>query len=298
VVTGVEHAAWVRRQAPEIPPRRIIMEEVGRNTAAAVALAAHRILAERGDRIMLVVPSDHHIEPARGFQATVRRAARVVAKTDWLMAIGVPARSAETGFGYIVPSRSEDPRGIARVERFVEKPDAGHAGRLIRGKRALWNSGIFVWRAGRILRELHAFRPDLAGPIDRWARRASKGAWRVPRRVLSRVASVPIDRAVLERSRRLLVARGSFVWSDLGSLGALGELLPKRRSGNAGVGAMLAAGSTGCLAFNEGGLTAFLGVRGIAVIRSGTTVLVCDRGQTQAVRRIVESLVGPLEKYR
>jgi mannose-1-phosphate guanylyltransferase/mannose-6-phosphate isomerase len=298
VVTGSGHVAWVRKQAPEIPPGQVIAEGIGRNTAVSVALAAHWILAHRGDRIMIVLPSDHLIEPARAFRATLARAVRAARETDGLVTIGIPPRGAETGFGYILPLGRDVRPGVRKVGAFVEKPGAAHASRLVRSGKALWNSGIFVCRAGRILAELRSSRPRLQRTVERWARGAGRGAWHVPAGVLSGLRAVPIDRAVLEKSKALFVTRATFRWSDLGSWSAVGELLRGGGAGNAAVGGLIAIESSGCVAVNPEGLTAFLGVRDLVVVRSGGVVLVCHRQRTQAVRRIVGRLGGPLGRFR
>ena len=156
--------------------------------------------------------------------------------------------------------------------------------------RYLWNSGIFVWRAGTILEELRRHSPAVLGPLESWARRRRAGGWTVPARVLRRVPPLPIDRAVLEKSTRTLVMRAPFRWSDLGNWDALGGILAPDRRDNAGIGRVLGVGSSGCLGVNDGGLTVFVGVRDLVAVRSGHSVLVCDRGAAQRVRDAAEIL--------
>jgi len=292
VVAGVEHRAWVRRQAPEVAADRLLLEEVGRNTAATVATAALWIRARSPQGIMVVLPSDHFVTPAGAFRSAIRTAARAAARSGGLVTIGVPARSPDTGFGYIRPSGRLIAPGIRSVSAFVEKPDAARARRMVRSGRYLWNSGIFVWKADAILEELRRHSPEVLGPLESWARRSRGGSWTVPAGVLRRVPSLPIDRAVLEKSARTLVLRAPFRWSDLGNWDALGGILPRDRLGNGGIGRVIAVGSSGCLGVNEGGLTAFVGVHDLVAIRSGHEVLVCHRGAAQRVRDLRERLRG------
>ncbi len=298
VVTGADLAVWVRRQAPEIPRRHLILEGTGRNTAASIALAALWIQAQQGDAVMAVLPSDHWIHPPGAFRSVLRRGIAAARSLGGLLTIGVPARSGDTGFGYIRPGRGAGPRGIRRVERFVEKPGAAMARRMADGGGYLWNSGIFVWRATAILDQLRRHRPGVLRPLAAWARRAPRTTWRVPPEVLRRVSVTPIDRAVLERSADLRVTRGGFRWSDLGNWSALGALLAKDRRGNAGIGRVLSVGASRCLGVNPGGLCAFVGVRDLVVVRSGEVVLVCHSGSAQAVRQAVRGLRGPLRRYQ
>jgi mannose-1-phosphate guanylyltransferase/mannose-6-phosphate isomerase len=297
-VTAASDVAWVRRQTREIPPQHILAEEIGRDTATAVALAAHWLQSRHGDAIMVVLPADHSIRPAVAFRAAMRSAIRAARKTGGLVAIGVPPRSPETGLGYIRPAGREVMPGVRKVESFVEKPAAARAARMVRSGRYLWNSGIFVWKASSILQALERHRPDIATPVGRWARRASRDSWRAPAAVLRRIPRAPIDRAVLERSRELLVIRAPFDWSDVGNWDALGDLLQKDARGNAAIGRILALDASDCLGVNGGGLTVFIGLRDVVAVRSGDVVLVCRRVAVQRLREVVRRLRGPLAAYR
>jgi len=286
VVAGQRHAALVRAQGSRVSPERIILEGEGRNTAASVALAARLVLARGGDGILVVMPSDHWIEPQARFLSTVRAAIREVRQSPVLATIGVPASEPETGFGYILPGEGGTVPGVSQVKGFVEKPDPARARRMVRSGRYLWNSGIFVWRASTILEAIadHApriGRAALAAPM----RRGIDGLV-VPRASMRNIPAEPIDRAVLERSRRLVVARARFNWSDLGNWNAVASLLGGQPWGRTACGETLALESRRCRAINPGGRTVFIGVDDLVVVRSGETLLVCHRNAVQQVRRI------------
>jgi mannose-1-phosphate guanylyltransferase len=293
VVAGAAHRKWVRRQAPEVAADRIVLEEMGRNTAAAVATAALWIRARCPEGVMVVLPSDHFVAPVGVFRSAIRDAARIAARSDALLTIGIPARRPDTGFGYIRPAgRPVAPR-VRRVSEFVEKPAAAAARRMVRSGRYYWNSGIFVWRSASILEELGRHRPDILRPLESWARDRLTGAWTVPASVLRRVPASPIDKAVLERSSRTLVMRAPFRWSDLGNWAALGEILPRDRLKNGGIGRTVAVDSSGCLGINETGLTVFVGVHDLIAVRSGSALLICHREAAQRVRSAARHLPKP-----
>jgi mannose-1-phosphate guanylyltransferase/mannose-6-phosphate isomerase len=292
VVAGREHVRWVRRQAAGIRRDRILAEAIGRNTAASVAIAALWARARFGDAVLVVTPADHWIRPERAFRATVARCRRAARAPGALVTIGVPAVAADPGFGYIRPGGAAGWPGVRRVARFVEKPDPARARRMVAGRRWLWNSGIFVWRARSILEALQRQEPAVVGPLARWAARRRPGGWRVPAAVLRRVPAVPIDRAVLERSRRVLVTPAAFRWSDLGNWSAIADLLEAGAGNGAAVGRTLALGSRGCVAINDGGLTVFVGTRNLVTVRAGATVLVCRREAAQRVRAVGGALAA------
>ena len=296
VVCGQEHAPWVRQQAPGLAAGRILREGEGRNTAASVALAAHWIRARRGDATMVVLPADHWIEPEAAFRRTIRRALRAVRRSDALGIIGVPARSADPGLGWIEAGGRGPLPGVRRVTRFIEKPAPAVARRLFRSRRFLWNSGIFVWRASSILEELARWEPAVERVAAAWARRGTASTL-VPERLMRRMPATPIDRAVLERSKKVLVTRAGFRWSDLGTWGTLAAILERRPVRRSAAGDRVLLGSRRCVGFNPGGLTAFVGVEGIVAVRSEDVVLVCRSDAAQDVRGVAAALRGRLRRY-
>lgn len=297
VVTGSGLVRWVREQAPEIPADRILSEGLGRDTAASVAIAALWMRARFGDAIMVVLPADHSIQPAAAFRTTVRRAIAAARTTRRLVTIGAPARRAEPHLGYIRPGRRVLP-GVREVSEFVEKPSSAWAARMVRSGRYLWNTGIFVWSAGTILAELDRHRRDVLTHLAPWARAATRRRRTVPAAVMRRVPRIPVDRAVLERTRALLVLRASFEWSDVGTWDTYPAVLGTDRAGNSGTGRFLSFGARRCLAVNDAGLTVFVEVSDVAAVRSGDVVLICHRSAASRVRDVVRALRGRLAVYR
>ncbi|MGH9749273.1 MAG: mannose-1-phosphate guanylyltransferase, partial [Candidatus Polarisedimenticolia bacterium] len=277
VVGSASHIRWIRREAPGIPRAQIVAEEVGRNTAPAIALAALRVARADPRAVMIVVPADHHIGPAEGFRRTMRRGVEAVLGREVLLIVGVPPRGPATGFGYLRAGAGGPVTGVRPVASFVEKPGPAAARRMWRSGRYMWNSGIFIWRAATILEELRRLQPALRRHVERWSRDAPHGFWKVPEKVMRRLPSLPIDTAVLERSRRVVCLRAGFRWSDLGSWDAIWEFLGRDTAGNGGCGARVTLGARGCLAMNPDGLTVLAGVRDLVVVRDGDAVLVCAR---------------------
>src|SRR6185295_15477882 len=152
----------------------------------------------------------------------------------------------------------------------------------------------FVGRAAIFLRELGRLAPRVLAPLRRLPV-PSRAPWSIPGRVLSRVPAISVDRAVLERSRDLLIVPATYRWSDLGTWPAIAAARGERLSAQDGV--VLASGSGGCAAFNPGGLTAFVGVQDVVMVREGNVVLVCRRDASQAIRDIVAGLRGGLARH-
>ena len=294
VVTGQSHLGWVRRQAPWIPVGRVIVEGVGRNTAAAVALAAHWIRAPEADGVMVIIPADHWIGPAVAFRGDILRAVAAARRTGALVTVGVRARSPDSGFGYILPVRRGPGHGAVRVRSFVEKPRPAVARRMVGGGEYLWNSGLFAWRADSILAALERCRPGLARAVARAVPSRRRGAWRIAPWAMRRIPAASIDEAVLERSTNLLVVRATFRWSDLGNWNALGAILSPDRHGNRCLGKAITVGAGHCVSVSPAGLIALVGVRDLVVVHDREVVLVCTRRDVQRLREAHGFLRGRL----
>ena len=293
LVCGRDHARVMTR-ASGLPRRQVLVEPRMRNTTAAVALAAERIAALDPDAVMAVLPADHRIPDARAFAAAIRTAARAAAGEGALVTLGVRPSRPETGYGYIrtgAPAGAEH-AGLHRVARFVEKPDRARARRFQRSGRYLWNAGVFIWTARRILEEIESCAPEVhraLGPLRRVRRiRDWPGA---VERAYRRVPSVPVDKAVLERSRQVWCLPVQFHWSDVGTWQSLAEEL-----GVAGSVSRIMEGeavlceSKGNLIRAAGRPVVLLGVEGLAVIDSGDALLVASLESSPAVRDVVSLL--------
>ncbi len=287
----------VRRALEQIDPalaHNRLLEPVGRNTAAAIALAALSVRQRLGgDALLWICPSDHLMQAPDALYAALDAALPPAAAGE-LVTFGITATRPETGYGYIqtgAPMPSAP--GVLRVGRFVEKPERAVAEAMLAAGGHLWNSGMFLFRADRILAELGIHAPSILAAVGR-AFEALKevpgGAFEVPLELYEAVPAQPIDKAVMEHSDRIAVVPCDPGWSDLGSWQALWEQLPKDEAGNAVQGDVLLDGSEDCLVHAESRLVACSGVRGLAVIETDDAVLVADRSRSDAVRHLVTML--------
>ena len=292
VVCGREHAAALRR-ATGLPARRVLVEPLRRNTAMAIGFAATRIAAEDPDAVMAVLPADHRIPDARAFARAIERAARAARDAGALVTLGVRPTRPDTGLGYIQKGSPAGGvhRGLHRVRRFVEKPNAATARRYLRRGGYLWNAGIFVWTAQTLLEEIetHAPRVHRALAPLRGAGRRIPAA--VLRSAYRRAPSEPIDTAVMEKSRRVWTLPVRFRWSDVGTWQSLAEELgvaPGRSRVIDGGDLVDAAG--GNLVWGNGRTIALLGVEGLAVIDTDDALLVVRLDQSPRVREVISEL--------
>ncbi|MEZ5667943.1 MAG: mannose-1-phosphate guanylyltransferase/mannose-6-phosphate isomerase [Alphaproteobacteria bacterium] len=287
VVTGAAHGALVRRQLAEIGvrPLCIIEEPCPRNTAPAIALAAHFLQAARPGAAMWVMPSDHMIGDVAAL-AVATRVAADAARKGYLATFGVRPASPHTGYGYIRSGSGIDGvTGVVSVAAFLEKPDRARAERFLADGGYYWNSGMFVFAVDRILAEIERYAPEVAGPVTAaWQGRTAKGDTAVPAAAeFDAATAISIDYAVMERTDRAVVAPLDADWSDIGSWAAIWDLGDKDEAGNAIVGRGFVHDSRNCYAHTAKPV-ALVGVDDLIVVESDDAILVCRRDKAELVK--------------
>jgi len=217
-----------------IKARAILLEEAGRNTAPAIALAAMHIARDDPQAVLVTLPSDHYVVDPAAFRQAALLAAEA-ASDGWIVTVGIEPTHPETGFGWIEPGAPlTDGGAVCRVTAFREKPDRKTAGELM-AANCLWNAGVVVLRADTFLEELQTLEPAIYAAV-RTALESGVNDMdfvRVNQKALDRAPSMSIDHAILEKGARVAVVRGAFGWSDLGGYDALYEIEPQDPDGNA-----------------------------------------------------------------
>lgn len=289
VVANAQHVEMIEEQLRDAgaADARLILEPAGRNTAPAIALAA---LALPREAVMLVMPSDHVIEDPAAFRRAVHAALPLV-EQGWLATFGITPTGPETGYGYISRGAEIAP-GVARVDRFVEKPDRATAEAYLAEGSYSWNGGIFLFGAGTFLDALGRHEPAMLSAVKASMDGARRDGDRVYPDAASFTASPSqaVDYAVMERADKVAVVPVEMGWSDVGSWDALHAISDLDVGGNLHQGEVVAIDTAGCLIRSEGPLVAAVGVSDLIVIATPDAVLVLPRGASQEVKRAVEAL--------
>lgn len=282
VVTGAGHRAHVEAQAGGHPGTQVIVEPMARNTAPAIALAAHRLSPEA---IMLVCPSDHHIADVPAFQDAACAAAKL-AEDDWLVSFGIAPTAPETGYGYIRRGAALD--GGFQVERFVEKPDSATAERFLADGHYSWNGGIFVFKAGTFLDELARHRPDMATAVREAVERGHEdgAAFHPDAAAFGAIQGESVDYAVMENTTRAAVVPVAMGWSDIGNWQALRDARAGDENGNRTRGNVELVDCRNVLAETDGPRISVIGLEDIAVVVDGDEVLVTTMAGAQKVGKL------------
>jgi mannose-1-phosphate guanylyltransferase / mannose-6-phosphate isomerase len=267
-----------------------LLEPEGRNTAAAVAAAALWVRATHGEAAtMLISAADHLVTDLDAYAAAVGLA-EAAAQDGFLVTFGIKPNRPETGFGYI---ETDGVGEVAPVKQFVEKPDRATAEHFVQ-RGFLWNSGMFCFTAGHILHELAEHAPEVLGATavcwEKMAADSPADFAELPAQLFSKVPSVSIDVAVMEKSRRVKVVRSDFGWSDIGSWEAVSRLVDADAAGNRASGDTVIIDSRNNFVHAEDRVVATLGVENLMVVDTPDALLVAAKDRAQDVKKVVEAL--------
>lgn len=293
VVARENHRFLVAEQAKAsgVGNATIVLEPEGRNTAPAVAIAAFEARRQRGDDVLLLVlPSDHIIKDTAAFVQAVAVAMQAAAEGK-LVTFGIVPRLPETGYGYI-KAGARAPNGAHVVERFVEKPDLDTARAYLTDGGYFWNSGMFLFQAGRYLNILQSLAPDIAQTTHKAfeASRNEAGVLHLDTETFTACRSDSIDYAVMEKAPEVAMVPLDAGWNDLGSWSSVAQAAAPDTVGNVVEGDVLCVDSQDCFMHSEGRLVAALGVQDHIIIETADAVLVADKSRVQDVKKIVQSL--------
>ena len=286
VVANAAHADIIEAQLNEIGAgaATLLLEPCARNTAPAIALAAHA--CDDPDSLLLVMPSDHVIADVSAFHRAIATAAKLAAD-GWLVTFGIGPTGPETGYGYI-ESGEELGEGARAVTRFVEKPDLENAKAMLAKGGYFWNGGIFLFRAGTLVEALDEHAPDASAAAAKAIASTSRdGNILYPdQAAFAASPSISIDYAVMERAAKVATVPVSMGWSDVGSWDALYDIGSANADGNVLSGNVRTVEAQGNFIRSDGIRVSALGVEGLIIVASGDEILILPRGRSQDVKKV------------
>lgn len=300
-VTNEEQAAAVKKQLPAAARNRVLIEPVGRNTAAAIALAAFHIRhAAKGEALMAVLPADHYIAQPEKYRKIVSAALEAACELGRMVVLGIPPTRPDTGFGYIERTGAALDSGgfdVFDVKRFTEKPAPEVARQYVASGNYHWNAGMFFWRVSTFLDYLHDFLPKTYDALA--TLRPKSGTATVTthlRRIFAKLESISVDYAILEPATRregppcVSMIPADIGWSDIGSWAAVYELLAKQPGENVLAGPGHALDASGNFVYSPNKFVAAIGVRDLVVVETSDALLIIPRDRAQDVGKFVKWL--------
>jgi len=288
--------------APQAASTIYLLEPFGRNTAPAVAVGALCAQARGlGGHVLLVMPADHLIRDQHAFAAAVARASELAA-AGALVTFGITPTHPETGFGYIecgetlLPSEGAAPAAL-RARRFVEKPPLATAREYLKQGHYVWNSGMFAFTADAIIDAFARHAPGVlaaARPVAQsLANATSAQMLEIDPALFAAVPDISIDYAIMERAAEageVVVVRGTFDWSDVGSWQAVAALTVADDDGNRGHGERVAIATRGTYVHAADRIVATVGVENLVIVDTADAVLIAHRDHLQRVKEVVGEL--------
>jgi mannose-1-phosphate guanylyltransferase len=299
-VTNIEQAAAVRREMHGAPPAHILAEPIGRNTAAAIGLAAVHLAHEHGDALMAVLPSDSYVANVAAYRGIMRAALALARTPGNLVVAGVPPTRPETGYGYIERDTAAAPSACATaypVRRFTEKPGLDLAREYVASGKYFWNAGMFFWRVSTFLDNLQRFLPATHAALLELGKAIGTRRYAAAlKRIYPKLENISVDYAVMEPATRPGSASKVFVipaevgWSDIGSWAAVYELLAGKAGPNVSAGPFFSLEGEGNYFWSPSKFVAAIGVRDVVLVETPDAILLCSRERSQDVGKIVKWL--------
>jgi mannose-1-phosphate guanylyltransferase len=300
IITNDDLRPAILRQLPKLPPKQIIAEPAGRNTAPAIGLAAFLLLRQDPDAVLGLFPSDHVIADPDQYRATLAKGMEIAAAGENVVVLGIRPTRPETGYGYVEAGAAG--QGLLHVRRFTEKPDLAIAQQFLQAGNFFWNSGMFLWRADTLANALREHLPKTAMILEKIA--AAYGTRKfgdIFRKLYPMCENISVDYAVLEprsakgeTQSRIICVPSDFGWNDLGSWTALHEHQTAK--------AKMRGGSTVPATCNfelnaknnyvhaPGKFVALIGVSNLVIVETEDALLVTTLDQSQDVGKVVKHL--------
>jgi mannose-1-phosphate guanylyltransferase len=293
-VAGERFIDVIVAQLPNLRRKNLIVEPIGKNTAAAIGLAAVYLLDAHRDEVMVVLSADHILNPKNEFLRAVEVAVEA-ASSGSLVTFGISPDRPAVEYGYIeVGKVRERIKGldVYAVEKFHEKPSLECASEYVRSGRFLWNAGLFAFKISTFLDEMKIHMPRLYDGLMRI--HGSIGTDReeaVKKEEFSRFESISVDYGIMEKAQNIACVKPAFVWDDVGSWGAVARHMEKDTNGNVSQGQVILIDTRDSIVLGDDeSLISLVGLSDVIVVKEGRKFLITHRSQDQRVKEVIHRI--------
>ncbi len=291
VITNRDYLDKIREELSYINSDNIFTEPENKETATCIGLSAIKLLKKDNDAVMVVLPSDHHIEGEKEYNDTLVEAIEIANRRRGIVTIGINPTRPETGYGYIeMGEKLQSLSSAYKISRFTEKPNVEVAKDFLLKGTYLWNSGMFVFRADVVLREIEKYLPKLYKSLmEMYKHLGEEDEEEVIKEEYKSIDGISIDFGIMQKTRKAYVVKGGFSWDDIGSFNALSRFLNKYR-GNDISQNVYVQDCENCSIFGDKNLIIGFGVKDLVIVDAGDVILVMDKNRDQEIKHLLNDL--------
>ena len=296
VVTNQEYEDKIRDELKDIREENIFTEPANKETATCIGLSAAKLLKKDKDAVMIVLPSDHYIEGDKSYLQTLEQAVEIADKKRAIVTIGIEPSRPETGYGYIeMGDRVNGHIPTFKIARFTEKPNLEVAKDFLLKGTYLWNSGMFIFRADVILREIEKYIPKMYKCLmEIYQHIGEDDEEEIIKEQYSLIDGISIDFGVMQKTRRSFVIKCDFSWDDIGTFSALSRFLGPNGNNRTSDNVFLEE-CENCSVFGKEKLIIGFGIKDLVLVDAGDVILVMDKGRDQEIKHLLNSISGKKE---
>ncbi|MGL5244513.1 MAG: mannose-1-phosphate guanylyltransferase [Sarcina sp.] len=291
IITNKDYEEKVRSELKDIKSENIFTEPANKETATCIGLSAVKLLKKDKDAVMIVLPSDHHIEGDKNYLQTLEQAVDIADKRRGIVTIGINPTRPETGYGYIeMGARINGSIPTYKITRFTEKPNLEVAKDFLLKGTYLWNSGMFIFRADVILREIEKYIPNMYKCLmEIYKYIGEENEEEVIKQQYTLIDGISIDFGVMQKTRKSFVIKCDFSWDDIGSFSALSRFLQKKKNNRISDNVFLEE-CENCSVFGGKKLIIGFGIEDLVVVDAGDVMLIMDKNREQEVKHLLNSI--------
>lgn len=302
MVTNKDYVKTIKEQVPEIHDSNFIIEPLIKETAACIGYSAVKLLRKDPEAVMIVLPSDHHIEKEEQFINTLKQGLEIAQRENCLVTMGIKPSRPETAYGYIETGKALEGQWeipTYKVKRFTEKPNREKAQEFIDKGTYLWNSGMFIWKASVLLKQYRKFLPDMYQCLKKISDFiGTEEEESVVEQEYNKIDGISIDYGILEKTWDVFVMESSFIWDDIGNWNALERYMRKDKNGNSIKGICSTMDTHNCILYGDKRLIAAIGVEDLIIVETDDVVLVCKKDRDQDIKLFLKELLQDEENRK
>ncbi|MEZ0537698.1 mannose-1-phosphate guanylyltransferase [Caldicellulosiruptoraceae bacterium PP1] len=294
IITHKDYYEQAKLQLPHIKQSNILIEPDRKETAACVGLVTTYLLKKDPKSVIGFFPSDHFISNEANFISCISTGYKL-AEQGYIISFGIKATRPETNYGYIERDKKIDEK-LYKVKRFIEKPDLKIAMRLIE-KGFLWNSGIYIVRSDMLFNEIKKYLPNYYKTFMKIYSSIGKDEYvSILNKEYEQLEKISIDKAIMEKTKKLYVIEGDFDWDDIGTWRAFERIMKKDEKGNVIRGDAVTVDTSDCIFFTDKFVTS-IGIKDIILVSADDAILICHKSRDAEIKDIIQNMILS-EKYK